>query len=133
MGRTLRAVREQLGSRKALLTDKDAAAELIARSDRFVEALSAVEGTLYNTQAEVNYDVLGGRQGGAKLYERLGWLVTGAMSHEGPPTQGMREVAATIAGELAAQEAAFARLMGPDLAELNAAAAALDLGFVIAP
>jgi photosystem II stability/assembly factor-like uncharacterized protein len=133
MGQTLRTVREQLDSREALLTGKGAAAELTARSHRFVEALSAVESALYNPQAEVDYDVLGGRQGGAKLYERLGWLVTGATSHEGPPTQGMREVAATIAGELAAQEAAFARLMGPDLAELNAAAAALDLGFVIAP
>ena len=84
-------------------------------------------------QAEVNYDVLAGRDGGAKLYSRLGWLAAGAWEHDGPPTQGMREIAELLDAEFAEQREALERVLQTDLAEFNAQAEQIELPHVIVP
>ena len=40
--------------------------------------LTAVEDAIHNPHAKVDYDILGGRHGGAKLYSRLSWLFSTA-------------------------------------------------------
>jgi hypothetical protein len=96
-----------------------------------VAELGAIEEELHNPLAEVNYDVLAGRDGGAKLYSRLGWLASGAWEHDGPPSQGMREVASQLETEAKEQQAALDRVLQMDLADFNAGAARIDLPFVI--
>ena len=63
------------------------------------------------------------RKNGAKLYSRYGWLFGTAMDHEGPPTQGMREVDAELSAELARQRAALGELVENRLTEFNRLAA----------
>jgi hypothetical protein len=127
----IRSIRDQIAAHKARLESHPEASGLLAPGDRIVAALDTIEAELCIPNAEVGYDVLAGRDGGAKLASRLGWLAAGALHHEGPPTQGMREVADELARHLAEQERALDRLLAVDLAELNSQAAGLGLPFVL--
>jgi hypothetical protein len=133
MAETIRGLRAALSARVAELRSNSGAAELVALGERILPGLDAVEGAIHNPKAEVGYDILAGRDGGAKLYSRLGWLLAVARDHDGPPTQGMQEVGADLAGELAAQEAALDALLSGDLAKLNALAAERGIPFVAVP
>jgi hypothetical protein len=81
----------------------------------------------------VDYDVLAGRHGGAKMYSRVAWLLELSGDHDGPPTQGMLEVAADLERQLTAQEAALAGLLSEDLAKLNELAKEEDVPYVVTP
>ncbi len=105
----------------------------VALGGKLIEDLSAVEEKIHNPHAEVDYDVLGGRHGGAMLYSRLSWLFMTSGAHDGPPTQGMQEVAAAIEEQLVAQEAALAALLSEDLANINALAKERAVPFVLTP
>jgi hypothetical protein len=130
MVETLRSVREQIAAIASRVADDPGAARLVEMGEQVTSKLTAIEEVLHNPQAEVNYDVLAGRDGGAKLYSRLGWLASGALDHDGPPTQGMTEVAADLAREMAEQESALARLLSEDLASFNATAEEAGLALV---
>lgn len=130
---TIRAVRGQLETHRGLLAGRSDVETLLESGEALAARLTAIEKALHSPGAEVNYDVLAGRDGGAKLFSRLGWLASGALEHDGPPTQGMTEVWAEISSELAAQEAALARLLEEDLAAFNSAAERLGLPFVVTP
>ncbi len=67
------------------------------------------------------------------LASRLAWLIGGADEHDGPPTQGMREVAAELAAELAAQEEILDRLLSQDLPALEALAKEAGVGYLVSP
>jgi len=125
--RTIRSVREQIAGFDARLAARAGTADLVALGDGIASALTEIEAELISPDAEVDYDILAGRQGGAQLVSRLAWLAGGALEHDGPPTQGMREVASDIAQEMAGLEQALDGILGRDLAEFNAQAAALDL------
>ena len=129
----VRTLRDQLRGRSALLAGRDEAAALRELAGRLVATLDDIERTLHNPDAEVTYDILAGRDGGAKLYSRLSWLLGGADEHDGPPTQGMREVAAELGAVLQAQQARLEALVNDELPRLDALAAGLGLGFVLAP
>ena len=129
----LRGIREQVADRVERLAAWSDSAELVKLGNRIVAELGAIEEELHNPRAEVNYDVLAGRDGGAKLYSRLGWLAHGAWEHVGPPTQGMREVADLLEADLAEQRGALDRVVQIDLQEFNARAATIELPFVIIP
>jgi hypothetical protein len=133
MVETIRSVRDQVKNRNTLLTSDPQAVPLIELGKRLISGLGGVEEAIHSPQSEVDYDILAGRQGGAKLYSRLAWLLMGADAHDGPPTQGMLEVGAELAGELAIQEAALDALLSSQLAELNAMAAELAIPCVLAP
>ena len=130
---TVRSVRDQLKGREALLAPDPRAAQLIALGRELSTRLDGVEEAIHNPGAEVDYDILAGRDGGTKLYSKLAWLLMGSDDHDGPPTQGMREVAAELAAELAAEEAKLDTLLREDLRRLNALAAELDLGYILVP
>jgi hypothetical protein len=133
MVETIRGVRDQLKDRNTRLAAVPQAASLIELGDQLIARLDAIEEALHNPDAEVDYDILAGRDGGAKLYSRLSWLSMGADDHDGPPTQGMREVAAELAEELGTEAEKLDTLLRDDLARLNTLAAELGVGYVTAP
>ncbi len=130
---TIRSVRSQIEDRNAALAGHPQTAPLIDLGKQIVKGLDAVEGIIHNPKAEVAYDILAGRHGGAMLYSRLSWLLGGADDHDGPPTQGMLEVGTELAGELAAQEMALDELLSGKLTELNALAALRGVQYVVKP
>ncbi|MCW8984205.1 MAG: hypothetical protein OQK55_02600, partial [Thermoanaerobaculales bacterium] len=129
----IRCLRKQVKDHNDRLASDPDAKELLARGENFIEGLNAIEEKIHNPHAEVDYDVLGGRHGGAKMYSRLSWLFNTSGDHDGPPTQGMREVANLIEQELEAQEAALDELLSTELGELNALADELAVPYVVAP
>ena len=133
MVETIRGLRSQLEDRNQRLADDPEAAELVTAGETLITALTAVEEAVHSPHAEVDYDVLGGRHGGAKLWDRLGWLFNTAREHDGPPTQGMTEVAEALGDELAAQESILDALVAGDLALLNELARELSVPYVVTP
>jgi hypothetical protein len=119
--------------RNARLAETAQAGDLVSLGKQLVANLNAVEEAVHNPHAEVDYDVLAGRHGGAKLYSRLSWLFNTSGDHDGPPTQGMLEVATEIERELEQQEAVLDGLISADLVRLNERASELDLPFVMTP
>ena len=67
------------------------------------------------------------------MYSRLSWLFGTSGDHDGPPTQGMLEVAADIEGELSQRESVLDGLLADDLARLNELASELDVPYVVTP
>lgn len=130
MALTIRSLREQIEDRNGRLAGRDDMQELVQMGKALVEKLEPIETALYDPTAEVDYDLLAGREGGAKLYSRYGWLTGTADDHEGPPTQGMREVAELLGQELAVQQRALDELISNDLARLNALAAERGVPYV---
>ena len=108
----IHAARAPLEARDATLAGTPAAKEQLTRDHDRIAKLDAVERTLHNPDAEVTYDILAGRHGGAQLHSRYAWLFEGAREQEGPPTQGMREVMARLDGELAKRRAEVETLLG---------------------
>jgi hypothetical protein len=133
MVRTIRSIRSQIEAHNERLAGRDEAVELISAGETLAADLLSVEEELHSPHAEVGYDVLAGREGGAKLLSRLGWLASGAADHDGPPTQGMVEVEREIGRRLAEQRQRLDRLVADDLAALNARAAESGLSYVMSP
>jgi photosystem II stability/assembly factor-like uncharacterized protein len=133
MVETIRGLREQVTDRNTRFASDPDAGDLVARGKKFIEDLNAVEEKIHNPHAEVNYDILGGRHGGAMLYSRLSWLFMTSGDHDGPPTQGMLEVADAIEQQLAVHEAVLAGLISEDLAKLNELAKEGDVPYVVTP
>ena len=126
----LRAVREQLESRHNVLSDDPRAARLIALGELALENIVKIEKLLYNPNAKVNYDILAGRDGGAKLYSRYGWLYRTALDHNGPPTQGMREVSSELSVLYQQSKEELRRLHDEDLKQLNDLARELGIQYL---
>jgi hypothetical protein len=133
MVETIRGIRSQLEDRNQRLADDPEATELVTAGETLIAGLTAVEEAIHNPHAEVDYDILGGRHGGAKLYSRLSWLFDIASQHDGPPTQGMVEVAEELATGLEKQETVLDRLVEEDLARLNALAQEKGVPYIVTP
>jgi photosystem II stability/assembly factor-like uncharacterized protein len=134
--RTVRSLRDQLEARGAVLAAQGGdpgARELIKAGEALVERLDDLEARLHNPAAEVTYDILAGRGGGAQLYSQLAPLYSFACGGSGAPTQGMREVAAELGARLEALEAELDELISGDLAHLNERARELGVPYVVAP
>jgi hypothetical protein len=95
------------------------------------EALRNVELALYNPDAKVNYDILRGEHGGAKLYSRYGWLYTSTMDHSGPPTQGTTEVGKELTDLHDQSIAELERILSEQIAQINSLAAELGVDYVV--
>jgi len=133
MVESIRTVRDQITERNRLLAGVPAAARVVELGGRIVKGLNEVERAIHNPDAEIDYDILAGRDGGTKLYSKLAWLYWGADDHDGPPTQGMREVAAELAAALASEEMKLDALLKDDLTALNALARGSGVPFVVVP
>jgi len=130
---TIRGIRTQLEDRNRRLADNAEATELVAVGEQLIAGLTEIEEAIHNPHAEVDYDVLGGRHGGAKLWSRLSWLFSTAQQHDGPPTQGQTEVGGELAEDLAQQESVFDLLVSHGLAQLNHLANELGVQYVMTP
>jgi photosystem II stability/assembly factor-like uncharacterized protein len=128
----LRLVRKQLQARDELLKDQPEAREVLKLGQELSGKLDSLEARLHNPKAEATYDILEQR-GGAKLYSILSALLNWVEESDGPPTQGLREVAAESAKELRQLEAEFQGLLSTDVARINEAARKLDVPNIIVP
>jgi hypothetical protein len=129
----VRAIREQsneLAERTEATPGSDA---LRAAAKSVAERCDAIEAALHNPGAEVGYDILAGREGGAKLYSQLSPLYDWVQGADAAPTQGMRERYAALNRELTRLEGEIATLRQSELATLEREAAALKLPRVIVP
>lgn len=106
-------------------------AEYTRTAEALKRRLHQIEGELHNPSAEVVYDVLAGRDGGAKLYHQLVPLYSWAQSADDAPTQGMLQRQAQLRKELEQAEAQYAQMKENELAQYLQALA--PLGAVIAP
>jgi photosystem II stability/assembly factor-like uncharacterized protein len=127
---TLRSVREQARSRRALLARRPDAADLLKGIDRIVGRADELERALHNPDAEVTYDILAMR-GGARLYSRMSPLLEWASDGDGAPTQGMRDVHASQRDELDRVAGQVKQFVDGDVAALNEAARQLAVPFVV--
>jgi photosystem II stability/assembly factor-like uncharacterized protein len=114
----LRLLKRQAAERNSLLEADADARELVARSKEYLKKLDDLEERLHNPRAKISYDILA-LKGGAKLYSRLVLLYTFALTGDGAPTQGMREVAAELKREFDAALQSWKELTGRDLTKLN--------------
>ncbi len=127
----IRALKEQLNGYQTRLADESSADRLLELGSEASDALRNVELALYNPDAKVNYDVLRGKHGGAKLYSRYGWLYRTSMDHNGPPTQGMTEVNAELTALHDESIAELERVLSEDIARINSLARELGIDYVV--
>lgn len=129
----LNAVRGQLRHHVGVLADQPRAKELVSLSEALVERLDELESRIHNPEAEVSYDILAARKGGAKLYSRLSPLLMFVNEGDGVPTQGMKDVFAEQQKELAGYAGELKALIDKDLAAVQLAARRLDFPFIVVP
>jgi photosystem II stability/assembly factor-like uncharacterized protein len=130
---TVRAIREQTQDLKTRTEKLAGAGDLQASAAQIIKHCDELELRMHNPQAEVVYDVLAGREGGAKLYSQIAPLFTDIQSSDYAPTQGQAEQLADNLADLSQVEAALTALRDQDLAQLEARAKALGLPRVILP
>jgi photosystem II stability/assembly factor-like uncharacterized protein len=97
--------------------------------DVVLKEVNEIESSLHNPEAQVVYDILAGRSGGAKLYSQLVPLYNWAHDSDHAPTQGHQQRKAELEAQLAALQQRFARLQQGALQQyrgaLNAAGGVL--------
>jgi photosystem II stability/assembly factor-like uncharacterized protein len=129
----VRSIREQSSALATYTKDQPNADALREAVKAVVQRCDAIEGELHNPQAEVNYDILAGREGGAKLYSQMSPLYDWAQSANTAPTQSMRDRYAVLNRELTRLEGQIAELRRTELAAVEQQADALQLPRVIVP
>jgi photosystem II stability/assembly factor-like uncharacterized protein len=130
---TLRAIREQAQSIKRLVADDAAHRELRAGAEAVIKRCDELERDLHNPKAEVVYDVLGGREGGAKLYSQISPLYSDIQTSDYAPTQGQSEELEADLAEKAALEAKIAAFRSGEVARLEEQMRAANLPRVLVP
>ncbi len=128
----LQSARKQIKERVELLKDNPKATDWSKQARDAVKKLDTLEEQLHNPKAQVTYDILA-MKGGAKLYSQLAPLYDVVRDSDGPVSQGMREVYAEHAKELARLSIAWDRLLADEIARLNADARNLEQPAVIVP
>jgi photosystem II stability/assembly factor-like uncharacterized protein len=126
----IRSIKAQLDAHAERLGDDSRMERLLEIGAETSAALEEVEHALYSPDAEVNYDILGGRQGGAKLYSRFGWLYNTTLDHSGPPTQGSVEVNAELSALHDQAKAELERILDEDIQRLNSLAGELGVRYI---
>ena len=128
--RAIRAQTQDLRSRTAPIPGAKSMQEA---AERVVKSCDVLESRMHNPEAEVVYDVLTGREGGAKLYSQISPLFSDMQSSDYAPTQGQLEQMEENLADLQQVEAQLHTLRSEDLAGLEAQAKALNLPRVILP
>ena len=128
-----RAIRAQTEDVKNRTARHPGAKELQEAADGIIKRCESLELAMHNPKAEVVYDVLAGREGGAKLYSQLAPLFSGIQDSDYAPTQGQRDQLDENLADLARVEAQLDELRHQDLARLEEQAKALGLPRIILP
>jgi hypothetical protein len=121
----VRAIRKQLRLHAELLKEEPKAKELLKKGKALNAKLGDLEAKLHNPKAKVVYDILA-QKGGAKLYSQLIFLFEAVAVGDGPPTQGMKELAADLEKELNELTAEFDQVRTADVPQLNELAKSLS-------
>jgi photosystem II stability/assembly factor-like uncharacterized protein len=130
---TVRAIRAQAADIAERTAKNQAARELRASADTLVKRCDEIEHQMHNPEAKVVYDVLAGRDGGAKLYSQLSNLYSDIQASDFAPTQGQTGQLDENLAALAAIETELASMRNTDLARLETEATAIGLPHVIVP
>ena len=130
---SVRAIRAQADGIAKWTAKNPAAREIQASADALAKRCDQIEQRMHNPEARVVYDVLAGREGGAKLYSQLSNLYTDIQASDFAPTQGQASQLDEDLAALTSIEAEFAAMRNGELARLEAQAAALGLPHVIVP
>jgi photosystem II stability/assembly factor-like uncharacterized protein len=128
----LRAIHKQLNLQEELLEKQAKVKAYLKQGKDLGTKLDDLEARLQNPKAKVTYDILA-QKGGAKLYSQLGGLFGVVTGGEGPPTQGMKDLADEFEKELTTYEEEFAKLKTEDLAKLNELARKLNVPMIWVP
>ncbi len=129
----VRAIREQVTAIKRLTAGNAAARDIGASADAIIKRCDELDLKLQNPKAEVVYDVLAGRQGGAKLYSQFAPLYSDIQTSDYAPTQGQSSELEADLAEKAALEGEIAALRKGELAKLEEQLRAANLPHVIVP
>ena len=108
----LQAVRRQLRDRVREWNDFVSTKKLVAQAQTLIGKLDALEDKFHNPKAEVAYDILAMKGGGAKLYSQLTGLYEWVKDSDGPITQGMLKTAEAHQKELTTLLDEWRRLLG---------------------
>jgi photosystem II stability/assembly factor-like uncharacterized protein len=129
---SIRAVKQQVTSKDALLKEDAKAKEVVKLGEQIVKKLDDLEGKLHNPQAKIMYDLLGQR-GGTQVYSQLNSVLLALMGSDNEPTQGQRYVFATQKKLLAKLEEELKGLIAGDLAKFNDMVKKLEIPAIIVP
>jgi photosystem II stability/assembly factor-like uncharacterized protein len=130
--RDLRAIRKQVSLHQEIL-EKQAKAKAFLKQEKDLAAkLDGLESRLHNPKAKVSYDILA-QKGGARLYSQLSALIDFASDGDGPPTQGMRELADDLEKELSEYAEEFQKVKTEDVGKLNELAQKLKVPMIWIP
>jgi hypothetical protein len=129
----VRAIRAQTRELKSRTTGIEAAKALQEAAANIVKRCDALESKMHNPEAEVVYDVLNGRDGGAKLYSQIAPLFSDMQNSDYAPTQGQLGQMQENLADLQQVEQQLQALRGEELAGLESQAKALGLPRVILP
>ena len=129
----VRAMRAQARDSRERTAGNAAAQPLRATADDIIKRCDALEARMHNPEAEVVYDVLGGRKGGAKLYSQIAPAFSDMQSSDYEPTPGQLDLMNENLAELAQLEEQLHSLRTRELAQLEAQVKALELPRVILP
>ena len=114
-------------------TYADGTEALRGSADTLAKRCDELESHMHNPEAEVVYDVLAGRKGGAKLYSQLAVLFSDMQSSDYEPAQGQLDQLQENLADMQQVEAQLKAMRAQDLAQLEAQATALGLPRVILP
>ena len=129
----VRAIRAQTEDIKSRTAKNPAAKALQAAAEAVTKRCDELELQMHNPKAEVVYDVLAGREGGAKLYSQIAPLFSDIQNSDYAPTQGQQAQMEENLADLKQVEEQLNTLRSEDLARLEAQALALGLPRVILP
>lgn len=129
----VQVVREQLASMAKYSAKTPNSEALAALLKSVIERVDDIEGTLHNRKAEVNYDILAGREGGAKLLSQWALLYGWTQDSDHAPTQAMQQRAETLLADLTSREAALQSLRNNELAKVEAEINRLGLPRILMP
>jgi hypothetical protein len=128
----IRTIRKQLQLHEELLAKAAKAKAYRKRGQEVMSKLNELEEKLHNPKAKVTYDILA-QKGGAKLYSQLVSLMVFASSGDGPPTQGMKDLADDLEKELGEYDEAFGKLKAEGVVQLNELARKLNVPMIWIP
>jgi photosystem II stability/assembly factor-like uncharacterized protein len=126
----IHSVRDQIKARVDALAGVERAADWIKSAQALIARCDALEDKLHNPHAQVEYDVLAK---GARIYSRIGPLLSNVIEGSGAPTQGMREVFDGQLKEIDGLEADWRSLVSEDVAPLANKAREMGLSDIVVP
>jgi hypothetical protein len=130
---TIRAIRDQARTVRKLTTDDAAHKDVRAAADAVIKRCDELDLKFHNPKAEVVYDVLAGRHGGAQLYSQIAPLYSDIQTSDYAPTQGQGSELEADLAEKAALESELAAMRKGEVARFEELMRAANMPRVLTP